>query len=135
MALLSIHPALANRLLSGEKQVEFRKRRFATDVSHVVIYATAPLHCVLGYFEVSDIEHGSPSCLWRRHRGSAGINYKEFQAYYGACRTGIAIIVGRVFTLKTPLRLKAIHGSLIAPQSFTYLSPHVLGRIADKIMI
>ena len=39
---MSIHPVYANAILTGDKKVEFRKRRLAADVTHVLVYATAP---------------------------------------------------------------------------------------------
>ena len=67
IALLPIHPEFASESLSRAKRVEFRRRGFARDVSHVVIYATAPEMRIVGWFRVAGIEKASPSMVWDRH--------------------------------------------------------------------
>ncbi len=43
IALMSIHPQYANAIVEGTKRVEFRKRPLARNVTHVIVYATAPV--------------------------------------------------------------------------------------------
>ena len=69
---MSIHPEYAEALLDGMKTVELRKSGVADDVSHIVIYATAPVRRVLGWVEAVRVEHGSPSAIWRKHRARTG---------------------------------------------------------------
>ncbi len=52
VALFSIHPQYAEAILAGTKSVEFRRTPLADDVTHVVVYATAPTKMVVGIFEV-----------------------------------------------------------------------------------
>lgn len=52
VALISIRPRYAHAILDGRKTVEFRKRRLAEDVTHVVIYSTRPDRAVIGFFEL-----------------------------------------------------------------------------------
>jgi len=47
IALLPIYPRFALKIMSGEKRVEFRKVKFASDVTHIVVYATALVKKVL----------------------------------------------------------------------------------------
>ena len=50
VALLSIHPVYAQGIIDGRKTVEFRRRAFGKSVTHVVVYATAPVRKVVGAF-------------------------------------------------------------------------------------
>ena len=52
IALMSIHPGYAEAILSGRERAEFRKRPLAEDVRTVLIYATAPVSAMSGWFTV-----------------------------------------------------------------------------------
>jgi predicted transcriptional regulator len=132
VALMSIHPKFAALILTGQKRVEFRKTRFASDVSHVIIYATNPIKRVIGFFTVKGIKEGRPNDLWRRHHRHGGIELESFQAYYGERDNGIAIEVGEVFGLRRPKRLSVLADNLVPPQSFRYLPPATVEMLGPK---
>jgi predicted transcriptional regulator len=129
-ALVSVHPKFADLILTGRKRVEFRKRRFAESVSHVVIYATSPVQKILGFFEVSAVREDTPGRLWRRYKARGGISRAVFSKYFGGHPLGVAIEVGRVFTLSRPVPLSGVSASSTAPQSFCYLR----GRVVSKLL-
>ena len=126
---MSIHPEFAQSILNGEKKVEFRKTCFASQVSHIVIYATSPLKKIVGYFEVQGIKVAPPKELWLCYSKVAGIEQEFFQEYYYNIDKGVAIEIGRVHNLNHFLALKYISDSLIAPQSYTYLSKNLFDLI------
>lgn len=131
IALLSIHPRFAESIMGRKKRVEFRKVRFRSEVSHVVVYATAPLQKVLGYFEVCHVDQDSPDALWERYGTGAGMFREEFDAYFRYKTQGVAIGVGRVHCLPTPVALVALDESLTAPQSFTYLTHDAFAAVCE----
>lgn len=120
VALLSIRPRFADAILGGEKTVELRRGRLSPDVSHVAVYATAPIKRIVGWFEVYSVERDRPCRLWLRHRAGAGVSAAEFRTYFRGAVEGTAIGVGRVVALKEPMALADL-GSVTAPQSFCYL--------------
>jgi predicted transcriptional regulator len=128
---MAIRPQFARLILNGKKKVEFRKTRLASDVSHVLIYATVPLKEIIGFFEVNRIQEGVPDDLWKIYQDVAGIEEQVFRRYYGSAPRGIAIEVGRVFVLSKPVPFKRIAGKLkaTAPQSFRYLYADVFACI------
>lgn len=126
---MSLHPEFASLILAGTKRVEFRKRKFGEAVTHVIVYATCPIKKILGFFEVSRVREDTPKKLWSKYRAKGGIARDTFWSYYGGRSTGVAIEVGRVYLLPQPLSLSAIGRSVIAPQSFRYIS----GRVVDKL--
>jgi len=135
VALLSIRPRYATAILAGHKRVEFRKRRFRRQVSHIVIYATSPLMRVVGYFSIARITTGSPAALWARYRHCAGIGLWAFKRYFGEACEGTAFEVGFVQALREPLVLGDIDGNLAPPQSFVYLDRGAFERLADATEI
>lgn len=55
-ALLSIKPEFVEKILSGEKLVEYRKAVFKRpEVKSVVIYSTMPDGLIVGEFEIGQI--------------------------------------------------------------------------------
>lgn len=129
LALMSIHPRHVEMILSGRKRVEFRKVSFSGPLAYVVMYATAPVKRVVGIFSVKAIDEGSPSQLWRRYRTIGGVDHTVFRAYYAGSRRGVAIRVGRVVKLASPLRLSRLVARSPAPQSFRYLRERVVSRL------
>ena len=126
---MAIHPRYAERILSGDKRVEFRKVSFANAISHVVMYATDPIRRVVGFFKVLGIEQASPHELWRRHQRHSGIEKNLFFAYYSKRDTGVAIRVGEVVGLKSPKTLAALGDDGVPPQSFRYLPSDVVDEL------
>jgi len=128
VALLSVKPHYANAILNGKKKVEFRKRKFGRAVSHVVIYATAPIMRIVGWFKVGLLHELSPENLWRKFSTVGGISRDDFRAYYSGVSSGVAIDVTAAQPLRKPLALTRISSSP-PPQSYSYLPASVLALI------
>lgn len=127
VALLSIKPIYANAILDGHKKVEFRKRPFKRAVTHVIIYATAPMKRIIGWFRTKRFEQMSPAALWKRFASVGGISHDDFEAYYGRSESGVAIHVEQPRRLKAPLPLNKVC-STTAPQSYAYLGSGIIKR-------
>lgn len=126
VAVMSIRPQYAEAILDGTKLVEFRKRRLAPDVTTVLIYATMPVGRVVGAFEVAGYDIASPSSVWERHKGHAGISRAGYRDYYRGARSAVGILVKDPRRLARPLTLAELDEALPVPQSFVYLTidPH-----------
>jgi predicted transcriptional regulator len=119
--LLSIRPRYAELIMSSRKRTEFRRVAFSRAISHAVLYASSPTSMVLGYFEVARLDRDLPANLWRIHGITSGVSRDEFASYFGKTPLGVAIRIGRVWRLRSPLALRAL-GITAPPQSFLYLS-------------
>lgn len=122
IAVMSIHPQYAEAILDGSKRVEFRKRRLAPDVSTVLIYATQPVGRIVGAFVVGGYDIATPTALWERHKGHAGISRERYRAYYRATRTAVGILVQSPRRFDREFTLREIDETMSAPQSFLYLT-------------
>lgn len=118
---MSIHPRYAWAILEGRKTVEFRKRRLADDVTHVVIYSTVPDRAVVGYFTVEGQETSTPDSLWSRFCDRGVIDENDFFAYYAGRDRATGIRVGAATRLRRPLSLTLDLGVAHPPQSYQYL--------------
>lgn len=133
VALFSIKPEYANAILDGSKEVEFRRTSLASDVSHVVIYATSPVQRVVGTFEVAGVESAVPEELWANYSHVGGIGHAAYTGYFAGTDTGYAIKVRRPRLLDTPLRLDDLSPGLRAPQSYQYLRGEALKRVTPYL--
>jgi predicted transcriptional regulator len=121
VALLSIHPEYALRILSGEKRVEFRRARFGVEPRFIVIYATHPLKRVVGAFEVAQIDEDTPERIWTRHSECGGISATAYAQYFAGRRRAFAIRIARVWQLRSSVPISEIPSVRAVPQSFQYL--------------
>jgi predicted transcriptional regulator len=135
VALFSIHPGYAKAILEGSKQVEFRRQGLPADVTHVVIYATAPVQQIVGMFEIEGIDKVTPPRAWARYRHIGGIEKTAFERYYTSARHAFVIRVRAPKTFQTPFALTDLDVSLRPPQSYMYLRGDLLERtkaLADR---
>jgi predicted transcriptional regulator len=114
--------------MDGTKRVEFRRKNFSRKPSHAVIYATAPIQRVVGYFEISQIVETDPESLWRKFNKIGGVKRKDFLRYYDDRKTGIAIKIKRVHAIDRPLPLRCIN-KVDPPQSFVYLPSKFIKKL------
>lgn len=128
VALMSIRPPYAQAIMAGTKKVELRRRPLAGDVTHVLVYATAPQKRIIGAFTVPEQTAGTPEEVWALVGDVAGITKTAYQGYYRETSRAVAIHVGRVLSLQRPLTLLDL-GMRRPPQSFQYL-PDMATRTA-----
>ena len=126
VVLLPIKPRYATQVMDGSKRVEFRRRPFGRLPEWIVVYASAPVQRVLGCFRVGRVDTDSPASLWERYSDVGGIQSADFWAYFGDRDRGTALCVDTVLTLRRPLSLADLDGSLRAPQSYKYLDRGVM---------
>lgn len=129
---MSIHPRYAEAIVSGRKRAEFRKRSLAADVDIVLIYATAPVSAIVGWFTVCGTVKTRPEDIWHLFHEVGEICWTDFAAYYSGCDEGVALLVGEVARLAKPVTLSEIHPSPATPQSFNYISDQVMAQIVKN---
>lgn len=120
--LLSIKPEFAEKILSGRKRYEFRRVIFKTkDVSRVVIYASHPVHRVVGEFAVDGILELGKTRLWEHTKQYSGIAETHFRKYFKNSNKAYAIKIIGAKRYPRPIELKRLCPSARPPQSFMYL--------------
>ena len=132
VALFAIHPHYAEAILAGEKRVEFRRKGPAVPISHIVVYATAPVRKVVGWFAVGDVETDSPVALWDRFGPIGGIEQGAFERYYSACEVGLAFTVADARALDEPMGLEELALGPHAPQSFRYVDQSLISALERR---
>ena len=122
--LLSIKPKYLNKIITGEKNYEFRRKIWKKQnlVKKVILYASSPVKKIKGYFIIDKILKGTPEALWQHCEDEAGISKKEFFTYFEGAKIGYAIRIGllEIYHLgKNPIDV--IPDFNRAPQNFMYI--------------
>lgn len=123
--LLSIKPEFARKIIRGEKEYEFRRTTFSdpSAVEQVIMYATAPVQRILGFFSFSEVVTGRPEDLWRRFKDASGIEDRHrFMEYFSGTATGFALKIDWVESLDDPLDPRDYVENFRPPISFNYVN-------------
>ena len=118
--LMSIKPEFVKKILSGEKEFEFRKVCCNDNVKKLIIYSTNPVKKVVGEANIVDIVKGTPFSVWEKTRHKSGITKDFFDKYYDGHKKAVAYKLANVRCYDKPKKLRDF-GISVAPQSFVYL--------------
>ena len=120
--LFSIHPEFAEAILSGTKQVEFRRVIFKrNEIKEVVIYATHPIQRVVGRFEIDEVFVDTPDVLWSKTKDVGGVSKEKFENYFSGKAIGFGIKIKNPIRFEKSQPLSKYVSSNTAPQSFCYV--------------
>lgn len=121
-ALISIRPCFVEKILSGEKRLEFRRSWAVDQVDVLVIYSSSPIQKIVATARVVDVTEGSPSALWELAKiRKGGVTRQLIRDYFSGKKTGFAIGISDVMEFKQPVDPKKIFKEFRPPQSFRYL--------------
>jgi predicted transcriptional regulator len=137
MLLLSIRPQYVEKILSGQKLVELRKRKPRSQPADwLAIYECAPTMALVAIAQVADVDVCSPRCLWGNVKTVAGVTKKEFDAYFENADQAVGIRLAQVVELARPILLAELRiawPKFNPPQGFIYLSEERQKLILDRI--
>ena len=134
--LFSIRPVHAEKILTGDKTVELR-RRFANAVTPgtlALIYSTSPTSALTGSAKIKAVECTDLRTLWKTHRKAACLDKSDFEAYFAGLERGYAIILDSARPLERPVGLTELRKrfGFEPPQSYQYASPRIRGLVENE---
>lgn len=119
--LLSIKPKYVERILEGTKKVEYRRViPKCKDITHIIIYATAPICQVVAEVSVTNILSDKPSILWEKTFSIGGISNDEYYTYFINRKVAHAFVIDDI-KIYTPYRKLTDYGIKTPPQNFVYI--------------
>ncbi|MFH0876536.1 MAG: hypothetical protein V1859_11470 [archaeon] len=127
--LFSIKKKYSDRIYSKEKFVEFRRQNVNVNEGELcLIYTSAPVKKITGYFIVKEKIRTSLKKLWDLTKTVAGISYEEFNEYFKNCELGTAIVFKKIQKFSKMLGLDdlRLNGSFIPPQSYCNLNVYLI---------
>jgi predicted transcriptional regulator len=121
--VLSIRPTYVERILSGLKTVELR-RRFPKPAarSTALIYSTSPTQAIVGRAIIEAVSQLSLRTLWRRFAPAAAVTREEFDNYFAGVEFGCALHLTDVYAFEAPIHLTDLtrRFEFSPPQSYCY---------------
>lgn len=128
--LISVKPQFSQLIAAGKKTVELRKKVPANLAGRkVYVYSTCPDARIIGFFEAKAVESLPITELWERVRAVAGMEEKDFFAYYSEKEKGYAIFFHNFIKLKKPISLSTLRKckpGFVPPQNYHYINPDEL---------
>src|SRR5688572_26381067 len=120
--LISIQPRFANKIVAGQKILEFRRSWAANPVDALVIYESSPTQKIVAIARVAAVHEGSPTALWELGREkAAGISRRQLYSYFEGKDSGFAIEISKVVRTNGGIDPRSLFENFRAPQSFHYL--------------
>jgi predicted transcriptional regulator len=134
-ALIPIHPIYAERIISGQKRLEFRRRWPARHVDFLVIYATAPVKKIVAVAKVGEVIRGSRNKLWSITKNSGiGISRRALFSYMEGIEEGVALKFSKAIKIDDGLNPLLVFGiDFRPPQFFRYLRQAEIDILARQL--
>jgi predicted transcriptional regulator/DNA-binding Xre family transcriptional regulator len=134
--LFSIRPVHAEKILTGSKTVELR-RRFASAVTPgtlALIYSTSPTSALIGSAKIKAVHCTDLPTLWKTHRKAVCLDKCDFEPYFAGLERGYAIVLDSPRPLERPVGLTELRKrfGFEPPQSYQYASPHIRGLVENE---
>jgi len=132
-ALISIRPRFVEKILSGDKRLEFRRSWAVKPVDILVIYSSSPVQRIVATANVVGFTEASPTALWELAKTKGGgVPRQLIYEYFEGKKLGFAIEIADVLELENPVDPKMVFKNFMAPQSFRYLDAKDYDRILEK---
>ena len=125
-ALISLKPKYVQKILSGEKRIEIRRRpvSLAPD-TRLWIYSTLPSGSIEAVAEIESVCLSAPCAIWDQFSSEIGISKQEFYSYVSGRKKISAIFLKKIRKIEpapTLNCLKSKIGEFHPPQFFKHLS-------------
>lgn len=85
--LLSIKPEYVEKILSGEKRYEFRRKLCKDEIDKIYVYATRPIQKVVAEVEVTGKLEGDKEKIWEQTKVFAGTDKCGYEKYFAGMVT------------------------------------------------
>lgn len=133
--LLSLKPCYADFVFDGRKTAELRRRLPVSwqkglmpcmENRHVFIYASSPVRELRGGFRVECVWSGTPEEVWSKVSTLAGVEKRDFDAYYAGYTFAYALKITDVWEYEYPADLNTLRNrfpDFVVPQSWRYMKP------------
>ncbi len=131
---ISVKPEFASKIMSKEKSIELRKvKPNVTKGDYIVIYASTPMKCVVGFAKIKQIIVTKPANMWDKYSDVLGIDRERFDAYYKNKEKAIGIELESVKS-STPIslmQLRTLYSGFQPPQVYRYVTNEQICKVIN----
>lgn len=126
--VMSIHPEHIDKILTGEKTVELRKRFSKKwEGKRINLYATSPFKALVGCARIKKVVHTTKESVWKFFEHLIGCTKNEYDEYTNDADHIYAILLDDISPFNTPIPIEQLSyllgdNHIIPPQSYLKLS-------------
>lgn len=132
---IAVKPEYANKIISGQKDIELRKMKpHVQQGDYVIIYASAPVKAVLGFGKIKGIIECNPKYLWERYSNRLGINKQSYFSYYDGYHKAVGIEFDMIRAI-SPIgleELRKVDPNFQPPQIYRYVTNKEIVTVLSK---
>lgn len=132
---IAVKPQYANKLISGQKNIELRKMKpHIKQGDYVIIYASSPVKAVIGFGKVKEIIEKTPIDMWSDYSDRLGVTWQEFNLYYEGYNRAIGIVFEKIKPIKAIEleELKKVDPKFHPPQIYRYVTNEDIHKVLLK---
>jgi predicted transcriptional regulator len=126
--LLSIKPEYSEKIFSGEKKFEFRKKKPIKPIEKVFVYESRPSKHIAGWFTIKKVITDSPESIWHKCKNKGGIREKNYFEYCNGNKIIHALEIDNFHQFECPINPLKTNPNFKPPQNFSYLENSVLSN-------
>jgi predicted transcriptional regulator len=122
--IMSIQPQFTEKIMSGEKKIEIRKKFNAKWKDHKVsLYSTSPSKKLMGYATIQNVIKDNPRNIWTKFSSGLGCTKLQFDNYTNGLSEIYAISFSNIIEYSNPLTLSNLshmcEKRIFPPQSYS----------------
>ena len=119
--LMSIKPEYVDKIFSGEKKYEYRKRMCKEKIDTIIVYSSSPIQKVVGELKIKQVLYDKKNVIWNKTNKYGGITKIKYDNYYENCGYVVAYEIEKAILYDKQKDLKDFNVRT-APQSYVYIT-------------
>ena len=119
--LMSIKPEYVDKIFSGSKKYEYRKRMCKEKIDTIIVYSSSPIQKVVGELKIKQVLYDKKSIIWDKTNRYGGITKTKYDKYYENCDYAVAYEIEKTILYDKQNDLKDFNVKM-APQSYVYIT-------------
>ena len=119
--LMSIKPEYVDKIFSGEKKYEYRKRLCKEKIDTVIVYSSSPIQKDVGELKIKQVLYDKKNVIWNKTNKYGGITKIKYDNYYENCGYVVAYEIEKAILYDKQKDLKDFNVRT-APQSYVYIT-------------
>jgi len=119
--LMSIKPEYVDKIFSGEKKYEYRKRLCKEKIDTIIVYSSSPIQKVVGELKIKQVLYDKKNVIWNKTNKYGGITKIKYDNYYENCGYVVAYEIEKAILYDKQKDLKDFNVRT-APQSYVYIT-------------
>ena len=119
--LMSIKPEYVDKIFSGEKKYEYRKRLCKEKIDTIIVYSSFPIQKVVGELKIKQVLYDKKTIIWNKTNRYGGITKTKYDKYYENCDYAVAYEIEKAILYDKQKELKNFNVRM-APQSYVYIT-------------